>query len=106
MRPGSHTGEFVMRILNRDHTGAVLKKHIAELKHELARLRSGKDSSSGLMDNIEEFGDIVRERGRRTARHLVHQAHRVRDRAKENPAATFAIAAGIGFLAALLIRRF
>jgi len=94
-----------MRILSSKSAQDKLKKHIAKLKHELEDLKSGQHSSSSLADTIEEFGDRLRQHGRNASHHLADQAHMVHTKAKQNPAATFVIAAGIGFLAAMLMRR-
>lgn len=94
-----------MRIISREYVQDKLKKNIAKLKQELADLRSSHDDSSTVMEGLEDFGDTLRQQGRRVSRHVADQAQKVHSKAKENPGATFAIAAGIGFLAALLISR-
>ena len=75
-----------------------LKKHITQLREELETLTQ-KTKDMHLLDNAHEFGERLRQHGRRAAHEVADHAMVVRDKVKENPKATLAVVAAIGFLA-------
>lgn len=87
-----------------------LEEQIADLKSELEIL-TGKlaEQGSAVYDDVREnlTGNYnrLRRHGRNAAQEMRHQAHYVRQTARENPLATAAILAGISITLALLARR-
>lgn len=86
---------------------AALKEDIAKITATLSKI--GKDRAKGAGRSAASSFETARLRGEETFEDLRSQARELEDQltetVRENPLTTIAVAAGVGFLLALIARR-